>query len=46
MYGPGCSVPCGNCLYSQGEQCHHVTGQCPRGCLEGYSGEKCTEGNC
>nr|XP_022306629.1 uncharacterized protein LOC111113003 isoform X3 [Crassostrea virginica] len=40
-YGPNCSMTCGNCLYLYGEQCHHVTGQCPRGCIDGFTGARC-----
>ena len=43
-YGPGCFLTCGNCLYQNGEQCHHVTGQCPSACAEGYKGKRCDEG--
>ena len=43
-YGPGCSLKCGNCLYQNEEQCHHVTGQCPSECAEGYKGKRCDEG--
>ena len=43
-YGPGCSLTCGNCHYKYGEHCHHVTGQCPSACAEGYKGKRCDEG--
>ena len=43
-YGPACSQTCGNCLYVNGEQCHHVTGQCPRDCVAGFQGKLCNEG--
>ena len=44
-YGAHCSQTCGKCLYLAGEQCHHVTGVCPRDCAAGYQGELCMEGN-
>ena len=44
-YGPNCSLTCGNCLYLYGEQCHHVTGHCPRDCAAGFQGDRCNEGN-
>lgn len=34
-------MKCGNCLYLYGEQCHHVTGNCPRGCDVGFQGDHC-----
>lgn len=43
-YGPRCSLTCGNCLYLYGEQCHHVTGQCPRECNVGFQGDRCDQG--
>lgn len=43
-YGTDFSMKCGNCLYLYGEQCHHVTGQCPRGCDVGFQGERCDQG--
>uniref|UniRef100_A0A8W8P5I2 Endothelial cells scavenger receptor n=1 Tax=Magallana gigas TaxID=29159 RepID=A0A8W8P5I2_MAGGI len=42
-YGPNCSRTCGHCLYLYGEQCNHVTGQCPRGCASGFQGDLCVE---
>ena len=44
-YGSECSQTCGNCLYLYGEQCHHVTGHCPRDCVTGFQGDRCMEGN-
>ena len=44
-YGSDCSLSCGNCLYLYGEQCHHVTGHCPRDCVTGFQGDRCMEGN-
>lgn len=43
-YGPNCAMTCGNCSYFYGEQCHHVTGYCPRECITGFKGERCKEG--
>lgn len=43
-YGTNCSMTCGNCSYLYGEQCHHVTGYCPRGCILGFQGVRCDEG--
>lgn len=43
-YGPRCSFTCGNCLYAYGEQCHHVTGQCPRACNVDFQGDRCDQG--
>lgn len=45
-YGPNCSMTCGNCSYFYGEQCHHVTGYCPRECISGFKGARCDEGKC
>ena len=42
-YGQGCSLTCDNCHYLYGEQCHHVTGECPNTCSEGYKGKRCDE---
>lgn len=42
-YGPNCAMTCGNCSYFYGEQCHHVTGYCPRECTTGFIGERCDE---
>lgn len=36
-------MTCGNCSYLYGEQCHHVTGFCPRECILGFQGERCDE---
>lgn len=36
-------MKCGNCLYTCGKQCHHVTGQCLQGCLDGYHGSRCDQ---
>lgn len=43
-YGSACSFSCGNCLYRYGEQCHHVTGYCPRGCDVGFHSDRCDLG--
>lgn len=43
-YGQGCPLTCRNCLYLYGEQCHHVTGQCIRGCDVGFQGKRCNQG--
>lgn len=43
-YGTDCSMRCGKCLYLYGEQCHHVTGHCPRGCGDGFQGDLCDQG--
>lgn len=43
-YGPNCAMTCGNCSYFYGEQCHHVTGFCPRECISGFKGARCDEG--
>lgn len=45
-YGPNCAKTCGNCSYFYGEQCHHVTGFCPRGCSSGFKGARCDQGKC
>ena len=45
-YGPDCSLTCGNCLYLAGEQCHHVTGECPRDWAAGFQGKFCSQCNC
>lgn len=45
-YGPNCAMTCGNCSYFYGEQCHHVTGFCPRECISGFKGARCDEGKC
>ena len=37
-------MKCGICLYLYGEQCHHVTGQCPHGCGDGFHGDLCNQG--
>nr|XP_034321176.1 uncharacterized protein LOC105323883 isoform X1 [Crassostrea gigas] len=42
-YGPNCAMTCGNCSYFYGEQCHHVTGFCPRECISGFKGARCDE---
>ena len=44
-YGPDCSLTCGSCLYLAAEQCHHVTGECPRDCAAGYQGKLCLQSN-
>uniref|UniRef100_K1QVU1 Uncharacterized protein n=1 Tax=Magallana gigas TaxID=29159 RepID=K1QVU1_MAGGI len=36
-------MKCGICLYLYGEQCHHVTGQCRRGCGDGFHGDLCDQ---
>ena len=41
-YGSGCETPCGYCFGS--DVCHHINGSCPGNCSDGYTGEKCTEG--
>lgn len=41
-YGLGCMDICGKCMH--GEQCHHVTGICLRGCDKGRKGAKCKQG--
>ena len=43
-FGLGCALKFVNCLYQNEEQCHHVTGQCPSECAEGYKGKRCDEG--
>ena len=43
MYDLHCMLTCGNC--SNGQQCHHVTGTCPKGCIQGYDGDKCDTSN-
>lgn len=43
-YGANCSMTCGNCSYLYGEQCHHVTGHCPRECIFGFQGDRCDKG--
>ena len=42
QYGLECNTSCGNCFL--GEQCHHLTGNCPDGCDEGFFGDKCDKG--
>ena len=42
-YGLHCTLTCGNC--SNGQQCHHVTGICPQGCVQGYDGDTCDTSN-
>ncbi|KAL3879813.1 hypothetical protein ACJMK2_032095 [Sinanodonta woodiana] len=50
-FGINCSLRCGNCM--NGDVCHKVTGNCPRGCQDGWQEEKCVRecddlfyGNC
>ena len=38
-YGIECEFTCGQCR--NGEQCNHVDGRCPNGCVSGMSGDKC-----
>ncbi|KAL3879809.1 hypothetical protein ACJMK2_032091 [Sinanodonta woodiana] len=38
-FGMNCSSRCGNCL--NGEVCHKVTGNCQRGCQDGWQKDKC-----
>nr|XP_022306194.1 neurogenic locus notch homolog protein 1-like isoform X2 [Crassostrea virginica] len=42
-YGLNCSEDCGACL--NGTDCHHMTGECPSGCEQGWMAtEKCDNG--
>ncbi|XP_071083308.1 uncharacterized protein [Haliotis cracherodii] len=38
FYGYNCNETCGMCL---GKDCHHITGECPRGCRPKYEGATC-----
>lgn len=38
-YGQSCSSVFGQC--SNGQQCHHVTGESPKRGAAGFQGEKC-----
>ncbi|KAL3879811.1 hypothetical protein ACJMK2_032093 [Sinanodonta woodiana] len=38
-FGMNCSSRCGTCM--NGEMSHKVTGNCPRGCQDGWHEEKC-----
>ncbi|XP_048257353.1 uncharacterized protein LOC124116616 isoform X2 [Haliotis rufescens] len=38
FYGYNCNETCGMCL---GDDCHHITGECPRGCRPKYEGATC-----
>ncbi|XP_062613938.1 cell death abnormality protein 1-like [Saccostrea cucullata] len=39
FYGPGCSQTCGKC--TAGTYCNKHTGDCPDGCQDNWTGEKC-----
>ena len=41
-YGQDCRQTCGYC--TKGEQCNHVNGSCPNGCVDGVMGENCDTG--
>lgn len=41
-YGRACSRQCGNCL-TQGS-CDHISGVCHSGCLSGWTGDRCDQG--
>lgn len=41
-YGRACSRQCGNCL-NQGS-CDHISGVCHGGCLSGWTGDRCNQG--
>lgn len=40
-YGENCSGKCGQCRYSQ--PCNTLTGKCPKGCKDGYTGTYCND---
>lgn len=41
-YGRTCYRQCGNCL-NQGS-CDHISGVCHGGCLSGWTGDRCDQG--
>lgn len=42
-YGMNCTGRCsGHCINN--EPCDHVSGVCPSGCQDGYTGALCTDG--
>lgn len=43
QFGFGCMQHCiGHCVNN--ESCHHVNGECPKGCQDGFVGKHCN--NC
>ncbi|CAI9740442.1 angiopoietin-1 receptor-like [Octopus vulgaris] len=40
-YGINCNSDCGHCLNDT--ECDKLTGKCPNGCVDGWTGEKCTK---
>lgn len=38
FYGHDCNIPCGQC---KGDVCDNVTGNCPYGCKQHWSGVRC-----
>ncbi|KAH9512925.1 hypothetical protein Btru_037013 [Bulinus truncatus] len=43
-FGPKCSMNCSeSCgrLHSESPTCHHITGACPAGCIDGHDGLTC-----
>lgn len=38
-YGSDCNTPCGHCRNN--DVCNNVTGRCPRGCQNQWSGYRC-----
>lgn len=45
-YRPHCSLTCGKCILLYGENCHHITGRCPRGCAYGFQMDLCNNCKC
>lgn len=42
FYGLDCSTPCGHCLNK--DVCDNVTGRCPNGCQNYWTGDGCDGG--
>lgn len=42
FHGEDCALKCGHCLES--EPCDYVNGSCPRGCQDGFKGDRCSNG--
>ena len=38
-YGSDCDIPCGQCRGN--DVCHNVTGHCPNGCKQHWTGPRC-----
>ena len=43
-WGPSCNAVCGNCAAQA--VCNSLTGACPFGCSEGWSGPNCDQAEC